>query len=124
MTERLVAGDPQNEETFIGPMITEKGGDSAALAGGVVLCGGKCDGAILEAKLLENVPSGQDVCTHEVFGPVAVLSSFSDFDAALAEVNDSVFGLQAGIFTRDLYKMQQAWDTLDVGGVVISDAPS
>ena len=89
-----------------------------------MLCGGKCDGAILEAKLLENVPSGQDVFTHEAFGPVAVLSSFSDFDAALAEVNDSVFSLQAGIFTRDLYIMQQAWDTLDVGGVVIGDVPS
>lgn len=61
---------------------------------------------------------------QEAFGPVAVLSSFSSFDEALREVNDSVFGLQAGIFTRDLYKSQRAWDELEVGGVVIGDVPS
>ncbi len=53
-----------------------------------------------------------------------MLSPFSDFDAALAEVNDSVYGLQAGVFTRDLYKAQRAWDELEVGGVVIGDVPS
>jgi acyl-CoA reductase-like NAD-dependent aldehyde dehydrogenase len=55
---------------------------------------------------------------------VACLSSFSNFDDALNEVNDSVFGLQAGVFTRDLYKAQRAWDRLDCGGVVIGDIPS
>ena len=55
---------------------------------------------------------------------MAVLSKFNDFDAALAEVNDSAFGLQAGIFTRDIYKMQRAWDRLEVGGVIIGDVPS
>jgi acyl-CoA reductase-like NAD-dependent aldehyde dehydrogenase len=55
---------------------------------------------------------------------VAVLSSFERFDDALDTVNDSAFGLQAGIFTRDLYKAQQAWDELEVGGVLIGDAPS
>jgi acyl-CoA reductase-like NAD-dependent aldehyde dehydrogenase len=79
---------------------------------------------MLEATLLENVPKDQHICTHEAFGPVAVLSRFDDFQAAIDEVNDSVFGLQAGIFTRDLYKAQQAWDELEVGGVVIGDVPS
>ena len=55
---------------------------------------------------------------------MAVLSKFTEFDKALSEVNDSNFGLQAGLFTRDLYKMHRAWDTLDVGGVVIGDVPS
>ncbi len=55
---------------------------------------------------------------------MAVLSRFSSFTAALAEVNDSRFGLQAGVFTRDLYKMHQAWDELEVGGVVVGDIPS
>jgi len=55
---------------------------------------------------------------------VALLSRFSSFDDALCEVNDSEFGLQTGVLTRDLYKMQQAWDELDVGGVVIGDVPS
>ena len=87
-------------------------------------CGGQSKGAMLEATLLEDVDAGQQVCREEAFGPVAVLSRFADFDAALAQVNDSVFGLQAGIFTRDLYKAQRAWDVLEVGGVVIGDVPS
>ena len=127
-TKKLIAGDPKNEDTFIGPMISEKEAErldgwvqSALAAGGTLLCGGKREGAMLEATLLENVAKDQDVCTQEAFGPVAVMSKFSCFDDALRDVNDSVFGLQAGIFTRDLYKMQKAWDELDVGGVVIGD---
>ncbi len=130
-TKQLVSGDPKDETTFIGPMISEKEAQrlddwilSAREAGGKVLCGGNRDGAMLDATLLENVSKDQPICTHEAFGPVAVLSRFSKFEDALAEVNDSTFGLQAGIFTRDLYKMQQAWDTLEVGGVVIGDVPS
>jgi len=92
--------------------------------GAVLLCGGKRDGVMLEATLLEDAPRRSDVVCQEAFGPVAVLSRFSDFDAALAEVNDSVFGLQTGIFTRDLYRAQKAWDELEVGGVVIGDVPS
>ena len=130
-TKALVAGDPKVEETFIGPMISEKEAErlerwinEAVAAGGKLLCGGKRDGAMLDATLLENVPADQTLCTEEAFGPAAVLSRFTDFSKALAEVNDSKFGLQAGIFTRDLYKAHQAWDTLDVGGVVIGDVPS
>ena len=66
----------------------------------------------------------QEIVSKEAFGPVAVLSPFDDFDEALRQVNDSVFGLQAGIFTRDLYRAQRAWDELEVGGVVIGDVPS
>ena len=79
---------------------------------------------MLDATLLENVPKDQPLYTEEAFGPVAILNRFYDFDSALAEVNDSVFGLQAGSFTRDIYKIQRAWDELDVGGVVIGDIPS
>ena len=61
---------------------------------------------------------------EEAFGPVAILSKFSDFDDALDEVNDCKFGLQAGIFTRDLFQVLDAWDRLEVGGVVINDVPS
>ncbi len=124
-------GDPRNEETFIGPMISlaeaerlEGWIESAVGNGAKLLCGGRRDGSMLEATLLEGVPASEDVVCREAFGPVAVLSRFTDFDDALAAVNDSVFGLQAGIFTRDLYKMQKAWDTLEVGGVVIGDVPS
>ncbi|OYY76265.1 MAG: aldehyde dehydrogenase [Sphingomonas sp. 28-62-20] len=127
----LVAGDPKDRTTFIGPMISEgeasrlDGWVQDAVAGGArLLCGGKRTGAMLEATLLENVSRDATVYREEAFGPVAMLSSFTDFDAALDEVNDSKFGLQAGIFTRDLFKALQAWDRLDVGGVVIGDVPS
>ncbi|MEQ8836245.1 MAG: aldehyde dehydrogenase family protein [Lacipirellulaceae bacterium] len=130
-TKQLKMGNPKDEDTFIGPVISAGDGerlknwiDSAVEAGGKVLCGGGREGAMVEATLLENVPDDQPICTEEAFGPVAVLAKFSDFDAALAEVNDSVFGLQAGVFTRDLYKMLRAWDELEVGGVVIGDVPS
>jgi acyl-CoA reductase-like NAD-dependent aldehyde dehydrogenase len=79
---------------------------------------------MLEATLLENVGDGEKIRNEEAFGPVAMLTRFTDFDDALAMVNDSVFGLQAGVFTRDFYKVQKAWDVLDVGGVVIGDVPS
>ena len=130
-TEKLVAGDPKDENTFIGPMISESEAErlhgwinSAVDGGATVLCGGGRDGAMLDATLLENVTPDQDVACKEAFGPVAVLSSFDDFQDALAEVNNSTFGLQAGVFTRDLYRAQQAWDELEVGGVVIGDVPS
>ena len=130
-TRALIAGDPKDENTFIGPMIAESEAirlerwiAEAVAAGATLLCGGQRVGAMLDASLLENVPTTAKVCTEEAFGPVAVLSRFDDFEQALATVNDSRFGLQAGVFTRDLYKAQKAWDTLDVGGVVIGDVPS
>lgn len=130
-TRALKMGDPKDPETFIGPMISASEAErleawiqSGVDAGGKLLCGGTRDGAMLEATLLEDVPSQLDLCAEEAFGPVAVLSRFRAFDDALAQVNDSQFGLQAGIFTRDWVKVQQAWDTLEVGGVVIGDVPS
>jgi len=74
--------------------------------------------------LLENVPKELDLCSKEAFGPVAVLSKFGDFDSVLNEINDSRYGLQAGLFIRDIYKINKAWDQLEVGGVIIGDVPS
>ena len=96
----------------------------AVAAGGTLLCGGKRDGAMLEATLLENVPRDTDAVREEAFGPLAILSKFTEWDAALAEVNDSKFGLQAGLFTRDLHKVMKAWDKLEVGGVCVNDVSS
>ncbi len=130
-TESLKSGDPKDEDTFIGPMISDKEAErldgwiqKAAKAGGKILCGGKREGKMLEATLMENVPKDQEICAEEAFGPVAVLGSFSDFRDALKETNKSRYGLQAGIFTRDIFHMHQAWDELDVGGVIIGDVPS
>ncbi len=130
-TKALIAGNPLDESTFIGPMIDVKeaarldGWIQEAIAKGArLLCGGARDGAMLEATLLEGVDRDTRLYREEAFGPVAMLSKFRDFDDALSEVNDSKFGLQAGIFTRDLFKMLTAWDRLEVGGVVIGDVPS
>ena len=130
-TRALIKGDPKDETTFIGPMIDEKEASrldgwiqEACANGATLLCGGHRDGAMLDATLLENVRGGLKVRDEEAFGPVALLSKFTDFNAALDEVNDSRFGLQAGIFTRDLDHVLTAWDRLEVGGVVIGDVPS
>ena len=130
-TGSLIKGDPKVRETFIGPMISEKEAsrlhgwiEAAAAAGGKILCGGTREGAMLDATLMEDVPLDQDLCVEEAFGPAAVLQKFSTWDNAISMVNDSKFGLQAGIFTRDFYKVQQAWDEMEVGGVVVGDVPS
>lgn len=130
-TKQLKLGDPRDESTFIGPMISEGEADrletwigAAVAAGGKILCGGHRRGSMMEPTLLSDVPKDQILCTHEAFGPVAILSKFSDFGSALNEVNDSRYGLQAGIFTRDIYKAHKAWNTLQIGGVVIGDVPS
>lgn len=130
-TQALTMGDPKDPKTFIGPMISETEAErleswiNEAIQGGAkLLCGGKREGVMLQASLLEGVGAIQKLRNEEAFGPVAILDSFNDFDAALESINESKFGLQAGIFTRDIYKAQKAWDTLDVGGVIIGDVPS
>jgi acyl-CoA reductase-like NAD-dependent aldehyde dehydrogenase len=130
-TRTLVAGDPKDRNTFIGPMISEKEAkrlkgwiDEAVSAGATLLCGGKLEGAMLEATLLEGVPKACSANKEEAFGPLANLMRFSDWDEALGVVNDSKFGLQAGVFTRDIHQVLEAWDTLDVGGIVVNDVPS
>jgi acyl-CoA reductase-like NAD-dependent aldehyde dehydrogenase len=130
-TKKLKVGDHRDEDTFIGPIISKAEADrmqnwidSAVDKGATLLCGGGRDGNMLEATILENVDEKEPMYAEEFFGPACLLTKFSDFDEALDQVNNSKFGLQAGIFTRDIYKIQKAWDTLDVGGVVIGDVPS
>ncbi len=130
-TKKLKAGDPKNKDTFLGPMISEDAAErlhgwitDARKNGAKILCGGKRDGAMLDATVLENVPADADVSCQEAFGPVALLAPFKDFDEAMARVNDSEYGLQAGVFTNDLTHTMQAWDQLEQGGVVIGDIPS
>lgn len=127
----LVHGDPLDENTFIGPMISESEAkrlegwiEEAKAQGADVLCGGQRNGAMLQATVIEGAPSSSNINAEEAFGPVSLISPFDSYDDALKEVNNSQFGLQAGIFTRDLYKAHKAWNTLDVGGVVIGDVPS
>ena len=130
-TSKLKIGDPKKPDTFIGPMISETEAErldswiqEAVNNGAKLLCGGNKEGVMLDATLLENVDQDQKLRNEEAFGPVAILDSFSNFDDVLKEINASKYGLQAGIFTRDIYKAHKAWNELEVGGVIIGDVPS
>ncbi len=130
-TAALVVGDPLDETTDIGPLIDE--GEArrveqwiaeAVEAGARLLVGGERRGAFLTPALLENVPERASLECREVFGPVATLAAFDDFEAALERVNASPFGLQAGIFTGRLEHALAAFERLEVGGVVVGDVPT
>jgi len=127
----LVMGDPRDEKTFIGPVIDEAAAKrieswiAAARKGGAKrLAGGERQGNMVPATLMEKVPRESDLYRQEVFGPVACLQPFDDFESALDTVNASDFGLQAGVFTGNLAHAMRAWDRLEVGGVVVGDVPS
>ncbi|RNC81426.1 MAG: aldehyde dehydrogenase family protein [Phycisphaera sp.] len=127
----LKSGNPGDRDTFIGPMIDEQSAKrieswiNEAVAGGArLLAGGRRAGSMLEATLLEDVPVGMTINQEEVFGPVVLLSRFDEFDRSIEIVNESRFGLQAGVFTDSVTNMHKAWDQLRVGGVVINDVPS
>ena len=127
----LRAGDPRDESVTLGPLIEPAAAarvrawiDEAVAGGARLLCGGGGDGALVPATVLEAVPAQARLQREEAFGPVALLEPFDDFEAALARVNDSDYGLQAGLFTHDLRRALRAWDELEVGGVVIGDVPS
>ena len=127
----LAMGDPRDEKTFIGPVIDEAAAKrieswiAAARKGGAKrLAGGERVGNMVPATLMEKVPRESDLYRQEVFGPVACLQPFDDFESALDTVNASDFGLQAGVFTGNLAHAMRAWDRLEVGGVVVGDVPS
>ncbi len=127
----LRSGDPRDERTFIGPVIDSAAADriegwiSAARKGGAkLLAGGKREGNLIAATLLEQVPHDADLYRKEVFGPVALLEPVPDFDTAIARTNDSDFGLQAGVFTGNLAHAMRAWDRIEAGAVVVGDVPS
>ncbi len=129
--EQLKMGDPRQDDTFIGPLIDlasaeriEAWINEAKDGGARVLAGGERRGTLHAATLLQNVPADCRLAREEAFGPVACLEPFSDFETALKRVNDSRYGLQAGVFTRDISRALQAWEQLEVGGVVVGDVPS
>jgi acyl-CoA reductase-like NAD-dependent aldehyde dehydrogenase len=129
--KKLKTGDPKDSATFLGPMIDEAAAKrledwiaEAKKAGAKVLCGSKRNGNMLDATMLENVPRTASISRMEAFGPVALLEPFDDFESALKTVNDSEYGLQAGVFTDNLTHAMRAWDTLVEGGVIVGDIPS
>ena len=130
-TKKLKAGDPNQKDVFLGPMIDEAAAErlhgwivEAKKAGGKILCGGKRSSNMLEATLMEHVPRDAKANRMEAFGPFALLAPFRKFSDAIALVNDSDYGLQAGIFTDSLDHAMRAWNELEQGGVIINDIPS
>jgi len=124
-------GDPMELSVICGPLIDEANADrvadwisSATEAGGRLLAGGEREGNVISPALIEEAPSDQPVVGDEVFGPVACLDPYEDFAQALNMVNDSRYGLQAGIFTSDATKIQRAWRHIETGGIIQGDVPT
>jgi acyl-CoA reductase-like NAD-dependent aldehyde dehydrogenase len=131
--EGLTVGDPLDEGTDVGPLITpgdrdrvKEWVDEAVASGAELLAGGELvdEGRCLAPTLLGAPPKDAKVWCEEIFGPVATIDTFSDFDQALAMASDSKFGLQAGVFTRDIAKGLKAAQTLEFGGVLINEVPT
>ena len=130
--ESVVVGDPLLEETDVSALISKKDVEridmwvqEAIKEGATVLCGGKKqDARIFEPTVLTNVPDHVSVQCQEVFGPLMTVNTFKEFDEAIEQVNNSRYGLQAGVFTNNLFKAMRAIDELEVGGVMINDIPT
>ncbi len=128
---KLVVGDPLDEKTDVGPMIAPEEAArveawlAEAIAGGATaLCGGARAGSCVAPTILANTTPSMKVEALEVFAPVVTLVAYDDFEEALHRVNDSKYGLQAGVFTRDLARIQRAFDVLEVGAVLANDVPT
>ncbi|GLX06551.1 aldehyde dehydrogenase family protein [Microbispora sp. NBRC 16548] len=127
----LVTGDPADDKTQVGPLVSEDAAirveswvNEAVSAGARLLAGGTRDGATVAPTVLADVPADAKVAREEVFGPVMIVQRVASVDEAFAAVNDSRYGLQAGVFTRSLDVAFRANRELEVGGVIIGDVPS
>ncbi len=137
-TEKLLArvaalkvGDPTKEDTVIGPLIDQAAAQrveawigEAVAQGGRLLLGGKRSGSVVEATVLSEVTPTMKVSCQEIFGPVVTVSPYSRFEDALTAVNDSPYGLQAGVFTRDVGRIFHAFRNLEVGAVLANEIPT
>ncbi len=130
-SRNLKVGDPADPTTDVGPMVdataaarTQRWVDEAIALGGTVRLGGTADGTFFPPTILTDVPVTAQVCSNEAFAPLVVASPFRDFDAAIDAVNDSMFGLQTGVFTNDLAQSWRAFERLEVGGVIVNDIPT
>jgi acyl-CoA reductase-like NAD-dependent aldehyde dehydrogenase len=128
---RLKAGDPTDEATVVGPLIDQTAAQrveswigEAVAQGARVLLGGKRMGSIVEATVLSNVKPDMKVSCQEVFGPVVTVTPYRRLDEAIAALNQSDYGLQAGLFTQDINKIFHAFRHLEVGAVLANEIPT
>ncbi len=129
--KKLKSGDPLDESTDVGPLIRESDAiratawiDEAVHAGARLLCGGGRKNLVVEPAVLTGTRPEMKVNCQEIFGPVVTIEPYREFDEALRKVNHSAYGLQAGVFTRDAKLLFQAYEELEVGGVIAGDVPS
>lgn len=127
---KLIHGDPMDPTTEISSMIDEPNAirveewvEEAIEEGAKVMIGGKRNGGYFPPTVLTNTAAGMKVCGLEVFGPVVSIEKYNDFEEALTCVNDSRYGLQAGVFTNRIDEMNRAFRVLEVGGIIINDIP-
>lgn len=127
----LRVGDPLDPQTDLGPMVDENAAartqrwvDEAVGVGAKVLLGGRANGNFFPPTILTDAPVSAQVCSSEAFAPLVVAFPFREFGDAVAAVNDSLFGLQTGVFTNDLEHAWQAFGDLEVGGVIVNDIPT
>src|SRR5579863_5551763 len=127
----LKTGNPLDESTDVGPLIRESDAirtvswvEEAVRAGARLLCGGHRKNLVVEPTVLTGTKPDMKVNCQEIFGPVVTVEPYRDFDQALRQVNNTVYGMQAGVFTRDAKLLFQAYEELEVGGVVAGDVPS
>lgn len=126
--EKLKTGDPMDPETDVGPLIdldslerVSQWVDEAVQGGAEVLTGGKREDPFYSPTVLARTNPQMKVRRQEIFGPVITLETYDTFDSAIAESNNSNYGLQAGVFTQDVNRLHQAWRDLEVGGVIAND---
>ena len=129
--KRLKAGDPMEESTDVGLLIRESDAvrvtnwvEEAVRAGARLLCGGGRKGSIVDPAVLTGTKPDMKVNCQEVFGPVVTVEPYQNFEEALRRINNSNYGLQAGLFTRDVKLLFQAYDELEVGALIAGDIPS
>jgi acyl-CoA reductase-like NAD-dependent aldehyde dehydrogenase len=128
---QLKCGDPMDDATDVGPLIRASDAErveqwiaEARAAGAQVLTGGQRTGSVVEPTVLTGTQRAMKVNCQEVFGPVVTVEAYDDVEAAIAEINDSPYGLQAGLFTRDAKLIFDAYRKLEVGGVIVGDVPT
>ena len=129
--KKLKVGDPLDASTDVGPLIRESDAvrtitwiDEAVRAGARLLCGGGRKNLTVEPTVLTGTKPDMKVNCQEVFGPVVTVEPYKDFDQAIRQANNSPYGMQAGVFTRDAKLLFQAYEELEVGGVIAGDVPS